>query len=148
MNIFGFKKRNRHVSEADEVLKCKECCEDKPILWDCAWDASHLVCSDCAASCSRCGKYYCDDCRLVLVFCDSCDAMFCPDCKPRVCVCIIPRAATCFMINFKKKTYQDVMEEESRKKKARRQISDSTTSTNKESVKSKETELVTVETNR
>lgn len=147
MNFFS-KKRKRHLCEKDEVVKCKECGEEKPVLWDCAWDASHLICSDCAASCNRCGKYYCDDCRLVLVFCDTCDAMFCPDCKPRVCVCIIPRAATCFMVNFKKKTYQDVMEEESRKKKAKRQVSDSTAaSTSNESKESKETELVQIESN-
>lgn len=139
------RKRNRHVCETDdEVAKCKDCSEEKPVLWDCNWDASHLICSDCAASCNRCGKYYCDDCCVVLVFCDSCDAIFCPDCKPRVCVCAIPRVATCFMVDFKKRTYNDVVTE-LRHKKAKRQISDSTVATGQTSATAASKESASIE---
>ena len=94
-------KRPASGNDFEDAAECRVCKLKKPIVWDCAWDKNHGVCESCAAHCSRCNRAYCDQCRVVLVFCDSCDAVFCPTCKPRVCVCIVPRMATCFMINFK-----------------------------------------------
>lgn len=101
------KRKHDDATMSLTTTNCKDCHQVKAKVSDCAWDNSHRVCSDCAACCSYCGQGYCEDCRIVLVLCDSCDAMFCPTCKPRVCVCIIPRMATCFMMNFKFKSNEN-----------------------------------------
>mmetsp|Transcript_13204 Transcript_13204/g.20032 ORF Transcript_13204/g.20032 Transcript_13204/m.20032 type:complete len:133 (+) Transcript_13204:67-465(+) len=83
--------------------ECQECYKVKPSrVWKCAHDESHIICSDCAAQCDRCDRYYCEICRpIALLPCDHCDAWFCEGCKARICVCIVPRVLTCFQLNFK-----------------------------------------------